>query len=66
MTCDIQSVHADTPTSAVAAMLTSMAGDSSHVYVVDDDEKLLGVISPRDILRQLSDRLETRESNGRR
>ena len=50
MTRDVQTVHADAPTSAVAAMLTSMAGDSTHVYVVDDAGRLLGVISPRDIL----------------
>lgn len=52
MSEDVPTVHARTPTSAVAAELTTLAGDSSHVYVVDEDGKLLGVISARDVIRR--------------
>jgi len=58
MTRDVHTVHADTPTSAVAAMLASIAGDSTHVYVVDGEQRLLGVISPRDIIRSLPEHLQ--------
>jgi len=58
MTEDVQTVTAKTPTSAAAAMLSTMAGDSSHVYVVDDDGKLLGVISSRDIIRRFSEQMQ--------
>lgn len=58
MTHDVQTVRADTPSSAVAATLITMGGDSSHVYVVDDDDKLLGVISSRDIIRRFSEQMK--------
>lgn len=57
MTREVQTVHADAPTSAVAAMLVSMGVDSSHVYVVDDIGRLQGVISARDILGQLPEHI---------
>ena len=53
MSRDVQTVSERTPTSAVAAMLSTMSGDSSHIYVVDDAGRLLGVISPRDIICRL-------------
>jgi len=58
MTTDVPTVHADTPTSAVAAELTQLAGDSSHVYVTDSDNKLLGVISSRDVIRSFSEQIK--------
>ncbi|OIO69260.1 MAG: hypothetical protein COW19_07215 [Zetaproteobacteria bacterium CG12_big_fil_rev_8_21_14_0_65_55_1124] len=53
MSLDVQSVTEKTPTSAVAAMIITATGDSSHVYVIDDDGQLLGAISARDIIRRL-------------
>ncbi len=53
MSRDVQTVTEKTPTSAVAAMLTTTSGDSSHVYVIDNNGQLVGVISPRDIIRRL-------------
>ena len=53
MTRDVQTVAEHTPTSAVAAMLITMTGDSNHVFVVDDDGRLLGLISARDIINRL-------------
>ena len=41
------------PTSAVAAMLINIKGDSHNVLVVDDDNKLVGIISARDIICRL-------------
>jgi len=58
MTTDVLTVHADTPTSAVAAELTQLAGDSSHVYVTDSDNKLLGVISSRDVIHRFSEQIQ--------
>jgi len=58
LTADVKTVPANTPTSAVAAELTQMGGDSHHVYVVDDDGKLLGVISARDIIRRFSETIQ--------
>ncbi|MDQ6965488.1 MAG: CBS domain-containing protein [Mariprofundaceae bacterium] len=58
MTTDVPTVLADTPTSAVAAELTQLAGDSSHVYVTDGDSKLLGVISAGDIIRRFSEKIQ--------
>jgi CBS-domain-containing membrane protein len=53
MNRDVQTVAEHTPTSAVAAMLITMTGDSNHVFVVDDDGRLLGLISARDIINRL-------------
>ncbi|MFC1536533.1 HPP family protein [Pseudomonadota bacterium] len=50
MDCHVHPVHADTPTSAVAAMLTNLHHDCFNILVVDDDEKLIGTISARDIV----------------
>lgn len=55
MTVDVPAEHVDTPVSAVAAELVTQSGDISHVYVVDDDGKLLGVISARDVIRRFAD-----------
>ena len=41
------------PTSAVAAMLINLKGDSRNVLVVDDQEKLIGIISARGIVCRL-------------
>jgi len=46
----IKPVHADTPTSAVAAMLINLHDDCFNILVVDDDGKLIGTISARDIV----------------
>jgi len=53
MNRDVQTVAEHTATSAVAAMLITMTGDSNHVFVVDDDGRLLGLISARDIINRL-------------
>ncbi len=45
-------VKPTTATSAVAAILANLTGDTHHVLVVDDAGKLLGIISARDILRR--------------
>lgn len=47
---DIHPVHPDTPTSAVAAMLIHLHYDRSSIMVVDDEGRLLGTISARDIV----------------
>jgi len=47
---NIHPVHGDTPTSAVAAMLTSLRHDTSSILVVDDQGRLIGTISARDIV----------------
>jgi CBS domain-containing protein len=49
---NIHSVHADTPTSAVAARLTNQLHDTSNILVVDDEGKLIGTISAVDIVSQ--------------
>lgn len=46
-------VKQNMPTSAVAAMLINLKGDSHNVLVVDDDGKLVGIISARDIICRL-------------
>ena len=46
-------VRQSMPTSAVAAMLINLKGDSHNVLVVDDDGKLVGIISARDIICRL-------------
>jgi len=53
MNRNVQTVGEHTPTSAVAAMLITMKGDSNHVFVVDEDGRLLGLISARDIIHRL-------------
>lgn len=46
-------VTANMPTSAVAAMLTNLTGDTHNILVVDDNGKLIGIISARDIICRL-------------
>jgi CBS-domain-containing membrane protein len=46
-------VKASMPTSAVAAMLVNLMGDTHNILVVDDDGKLIGIISARDIIYRL-------------
>jgi len=46
----IRPVHGDTPTSAVAAMLTNLHHDCFNILVVDDEGQLIGTISSRDIV----------------
>ncbi len=41
------------PTSAVAAMLINLKGDTHNILVVDDAGKLIGIISARDIISRL-------------
>lgn len=52
---NIQPVRHDMPTSAVAAMLINLKHDSHNVLVVDDEGKLTGIISARDIIRRILD-----------
>jgi len=52
---EIHSVHGNTPTSAVAAMLTHLHRDTSNIFVVDDQDKLIGTISARDIVCRTAD-----------
>ena len=52
---NIQPVRHDMPTSAVAAMLINLKHDTHNVLVVDDQEKLVGIISARDIIRRILD-----------
>ena len=46
-------VKASMPTSAVAAMLINLKGDTHNILVVDDAGKLIGIISARDIICRL-------------
>jgi CBS domain-containing protein len=46
----IHPIHGDTPTSAVAAMLTNLRHDTFNILVVDDEGRLIGTISARDIV----------------
>jgi len=55
---DIYTVKSTAPVSAVVAMLTHMSG-SQHLYVVDDNNKLEGLISARDILCRLPEIKDT-------
>lgn len=50
---NFEMVKADMPTSAVAAMLTNLKGDTHNILVVDDAGKLIGIISARDIICRL-------------
>jgi len=49
---NFQTVKPSTATSAVAAMLATLSGDTHNVLVVDDqnNNQLIGIISARDIL----------------
>lgn len=46
----IHSIRGDTPTSAVAAMLINLHHDTFNILVVDDEDRLTGTISARDIV----------------
>ncbi|MCF7821036.1 MAG: CBS domain-containing protein [Mariprofundaceae bacterium] len=46
----IHSIRGDTPTSAVAAMLINLHHDTFNILVVDDEGRLTGTISARDIV----------------
>lgn len=48
-----ETVKASMPTSAVAAMLINLKGDTHNILVVDDDGQLIGIISARDIICRL-------------
>lgn len=50
-------VKANMPTSAVAAMLTNLKGDTHNILVVDDTGKLIGIISARDIICRLPEKM---------
>jgi len=50
MNRDIHPVDGNTPTSAVAAMLTNLHHATSTVFVVEDSGKLIGIISAMDIV----------------
>ncbi len=47
---DFEVVKTNTPTSAVAAMIVNLAGDTKDILVVDAEGVLVGVISARDIV----------------
>ena len=47
---DFETVRVDTPTSAVAGVLINLQGDHKDVLVVDHQDKLVGIISARDII----------------
>ena len=47
---DFDVVKTETPTSAVAAMIVNLAGDTNNILVVDKQGVLAGVISARDII----------------
>ncbi|GAV20130.1 inosine 5'-monophosphate dehydrogenase [Mariprofundus micogutta] len=51
-------VKGDMPTSAVAAMLTHLKGDSRNILVVDEAGRLIGIISARDIICRLPEKTE--------
>ena len=51
----VQPVRHDMPTSAVAAMLINLKYDTRNVLVVDNEGKLIGIISARDIIRRILD-----------
>ncbi|MDX8406249.1 MAG: CBS domain-containing protein [Mariprofundus sp.] len=53
MTRNYEVVKASVPTSAVAAMLTTLKCEAHDILVVDDDGKLIGIISARDIICRL-------------
>jgi len=51
MSADV--VKSTVPTSAVAAMLVNLQGDTHNILVVDEAGKLIGIISARDIICRL-------------
>lgn len=53
MNQNIYTIQALSPLRAVVAMLTHISGETEHLYVVDHDNALLGLISARDILCQI-------------
>jgi len=55
---DFEVVKATMPTSAVAAMLINLKSDTSNILVVNDAGKLIGIISARDIICRLPERLQ--------
>ncbi len=50
MNRDIHPIDGKTATSAVAAILTNLRHETSTVFVVDDNGKLIGIISAIDIV----------------
>jgi len=52
---NIKPVRHDMPTSAVAAMLINLKHDTHNVLVIDDDGRLVGIISATDIIRRILD-----------
>jgi len=48
-------VKGSMPTSAVAAMLINLKGDTHSILVVDNEGRLIGIISARDIICRLPD-----------
>lgn len=48
----IHLIPGDTPTSAVAAMLANLHHDTFNILVIDDEGRLIGTISARDIVCQ--------------
>ena len=55
---NIYTIKSSVPVSAVVAMLTHIS-DTQHLYVVDENNKLEGMISARDILCRLPEIKET-------
>lgn len=43
-------VKLETPTSAIAAILVNLKGDSRNILVVNDSDELAGVITARDLI----------------
>lgn len=56
---DFDMVKGSTATSAVAAMLINLKGDTHNILVVDETGVLIGIISARDIICRQSDMTET-------
>lgn len=55
---NIDVVKANIPTNAVAAMLTHLKGDTNNVLVVDEVGKLIGIISARDIICRVPEKIQ--------
>jgi len=53
-----ETVKASMSTSAVAAMLINLKGDTHNILVVDDARKLIGIISARDIICRLPEMMQ--------
>jgi len=51
-------VKPNMPTSAVAAILVNLKGDTHNILVVDDAGKLVGIISARDIICRLPEMIQ--------